>query len=224
MTQPTFTPAPSLSQKIEALLIKRPVILQLLRFAAIGILNTAIDFIILNFFSKLLGIDEGVRLGYVNIIGFAMATIQSYIWNRYWAFDTSNQIGVLKNFIRLVLVGGLGFAAFVLVLLGAGKGAFPGYYLIVLIGLIIAQGFLWYNFKLHEAPDQAHSSHSTQFIAFLIVSVVGLLINSGIVALVSGRLPEEISTDLVKNVAKVVATAFSLVWNFIGYKLIVFKK
>jgi putative flippase GtrA len=221
-SQDTSVASVTFSKKIENVLTQRPVILQLCRFVAIGLLNTGLDFIILNFFSKLLGIDHGVRLGYVNVIGFSLATIQSYIWNRYWAFDTSNQVGVLKNFVRLILVGGLGVAAFALVFFGVATKAVPGFYLISFVLMIIGQVALWFNFKLNSGSDK--SSHSTQFIAFLIVSIVGLLINSGLITLVSSHLPESVSAELVKNIAKVVATAVSLIWNFIGYKLIVFKK
>jgi putative flippase GtrA len=68
----------------------------------------------------------------------------------------------------------------------------------------------------------------TEFAAFLAVSVVGLLINSGIVALASyylaPSLSDTVNPDTIKNLAKAMATGVSLVWNFLGYKLLVFKR
>jgi putative flippase GtrA len=211
--------------KIESLLIRRPVILQLLKFVAIGVLNTAIDFIILNFFSKFFGINEGIKLGYLNAFSFFVATIQSYIWNRYWAFEGAVDTGIFRNFIRLVLVGGLGFIAFAAVIVGAGLEFAAGYYLIVLIIFIIGEMLLWKVFRLKQGVSNA-GSHSVQFAAFIIVSGIGLLINSSLVSLISRSFPEIVglNPDLVKNIAKIFATGVSLVWNFIGYKLLVFKK
>src|SRR5437868_413573 len=99
---------PTIGLKIESLLSRYPVILQLCRFVAIGVLNYAIDSIIFNFISKFTGVQAGATLGFVNIPGFVVAVIQSYVWNHYWAFGEQSQ-GLLKNFIRLVLVGLLGF-------------------------------------------------------------------------------------------------------------------
>jgi len=213
--------------KIEQLINQRPVILQLLRFVAIGILNTSLDFIIFNLLSKSMHIDAGTRLGYINVVGFACATIQSYIWNRYWAFSGATG-GIYKNFVRLVLVGGLGAAAFAAVIIGSSLEAMPFFYGIILLGLIIAEIILWKTFKLASEGGQVDQTHTgtSQFITFVVVSIIGLLINSGLVVVLSTALVNVagLPTDLVKNVAKALATGVSLIWNFLGYKLIVFKK
>ncbi len=199
--------------------------MQLLRFAAIGALNTALDFIILNYVTKSLDVNSGVSLGLLNVISFTAALVQSYFWNRAWAF--SEGIGTLfQNFYRLVLVGGLGFGAFLAVVLGAAYGANPIYFLLVFIAFLISEIALWILFGLTSRQAGPHIGH--QFAIFLIVSLVGLLINSLIVALASNLLAPSLGThvnsDTVKNIAKVLATCVSLIWNFIGYKLFVFKK
>ena len=64
------------------------------------------------------------------------------------------------------------------------------------------------------------------FPKFLAVSVTGLLINSGIIILgtnFSGILGD-FSAVTVLNISKVVATGVVLMWNFIGYKFLVFRK
>src|SRR5580765_5827519 len=104
---------------LQQTLARKPIIYQILRFAAIGILNTALDFIILNFVSKTLGIESGLRLGTINVIGFSAAMVQSYFWNRYWAFSQNETADVMKNFWRLLSVGGIGIVGFVAVLVGA---------------------------------------------------------------------------------------------------------
>ncbi len=220
------TATPSWTQALERPLVQRPVILQLLRFVAIGVINTALDFLILNFLSKTLHINAGARLGTVNVIGFSAATVQSYLWNRYWAFSDERTVNVMKNFWRLVVIGGIGFLTFVAVVVGA-KLSEPPYFYLVLLGLFIAaEAGAWFGFGIGR-NDQS-TDHSQRFVLFLAVSIVGLIINSVLLSLASRPLTVlplfQANPDLVKNAAKLIATVFSLVWNFIGYKLLVFKR
>ncbi len=212
-------------KQIEALLIKRPVILQLLRFVAIGVLNYTIDAIVFNFVSKYFGITEGSKLGLANIPGFIIAVLQSYLWNRYWAFG-ADMVTVLRNFVRLVLVGVLGVIGFVLVLAGAQNGFPAMYYLLIFALFFTFESILWLAFDLaHQMKGQVIETH---FVSFFVVSIIGLLINIFIVSVASTYLNDHQGTltnpDLIKNAAKIIATAVSLVWNFLGYKLLVFKK
>jgi putative flippase GtrA len=214
-----------LIDSINDLLQKRPVILQLLRFAAIGAINTALDFIILNFITTYLGIDKGTSLGLLNAIGFIAAVIQSYFWNKAWAFAESKQVSLFQNAFRLIMVGGLGFVAFVAVLLGSGYEASSIFYLLVLAAFLISELVLWIGFKL--SLDRSQNAGS-QFVTFIIISLIGLLINSLIIVLasnvISPYLESSIAPGIIKNVAKIIATGVSLIWNFVGYKLFVFKK
>ncbi len=220
-SQPPLPQIGGLGGEITGVLKKYPVILQLLRFGAIGVLNTALDFLILNLTSKSLGISSGLRLGQINVIGFALATVQSYFWNRSWAFSAEQGLTLLKNFIRLVLVGLLGFLAMVLVLIGAKISAQAVFYFILLVVYILAEAALWKSFGLGK-PEGGNSGR--QFAVFLAVSVVGLLINSALVWLITSNFALVDNADLNKNAAKIVATGASLVWNFVGYKIFVFKK
>ena len=216
----------SIINKLETLLAKYPVVMQLCRFVAIGVLNYALDTIIFNFVSKLTGVQAGTSLGVVNIPGFVAAVIQSYVWNHYWTFGEQQAQKLLKNFFRLVLVGLLGFLALVLILLGAKVSAPSSFYLIILGVFILAEIILWASFGLRRDVHAAFSEK--EFVSFIVISVIGLLINSLLLALLSGKLAiffhGQISADLVKNIAKIFATVVSLAWNFIGYKLFVFKK
>lgn len=211
----------TLSGKINDFLSKKPVIMQLLRFAAIGVLNTALDFLVLNFISRTLGITSGFKLGQINVIGFALAVVQSYMWNRYWAFSGNEQgVTLVRNFVRLVLVGLLGAIALALVLLGASA---PSSYFLIILGIyLISEVVLWRAFGLSK--NAADESHRQQFLGFILVSVVGLIVNSVLLGTVSERFTVVQNAELNKNMAKILATGASLVWNFIGYKIFVFKK
>ncbi|MEZ4180218.1 MAG: GtrA family protein [Candidatus Doudnabacteria bacterium] len=213
--------------KLSQILHDKPVILQILKFAAIGTLNTALDFIILNYLTKQLGITEGYTLGVINIAGFGAAIIQSYLWNKAWAFAAGNA-SPFQNAFRLACVGAVGFFSFLAVVIGAANKVSPNFYLLLLIILLVAQLITWYGFHL-KLTQENNENAGKQFFEFVIVSVVGLIINSSIVAVVSWFLADPLTTlinneDLIKNLAKAMATGVSLIWNFIAYKLLVFKK
>lgn len=215
----------SLNDRITAVLRSRPVIVQLLRFAAIGSLNTALDFVILNFVTKSFDVTSGVTLGMLNVISFSAAIIQSYIWNRAWTFAESSGASVFQNAVRLIMVGGLGFLAFASVVIGAAYDASSLYFLMVLGAFVIVEVILWYAFGLKFGGQQGAG---VQFASFLIVSLIGLAINSFIVVIatqvITPGLESTANADTIKNIAKILATAFSLIWNFVAYKLIVFKR
>ncbi len=133
---------------------------QFLRFVLVGLLNTGIDFLILNLLSKVTGITSGNALIPINMLSFTIATTNSYFLNKRWSFRDGNQLN-------------------------------PG----------------------------------KKFVMFLLVSLVGVTINTTIIRLITNLDPMfGLSSQLWLNVAKVGATGISLFWNFIGYKLFVFKK
>ena len=74
----------------------------------IGILNTAIDFGVLNFLMGIFGITSGVFYSIFKGISFSTATINSYFWNKFWAFgqkETSPGIKEFSKFASIALFG-----------------------------------------------------------------------------------------------------------------------
>lgn len=212
--------------QLERILQKYPILLQLMRFVAIGLINTALDFAVLNIVSKTLGISSGLKLGGVNTIGFILAVIQSYYWNKYWTFSVQDTVSVLKNAVRLILVGLLGVGVLGAVIVGSKYGVNTSFYLAVLAALIIGEIAIWFSQGIGSNVQAANAP--VQFASFIFVSVIGLVINGVLVGYLSVPLSGiaffAANPDLTKNAAKVLATVVSLVWNFIGYKLLVFKK
>ncbi len=130
---------------------------QIAKFGLVGVLNTVIDFGILNLLITLTGIQAGLGIVPLNLTSFTLATVNSYFWSKYWVFG------------------------------GAKK---------------------------------------SKFITFLIVSVLGIVLNTAVVFVLTTFVPApgQMSPTVWANVAKIIATFVSLVWNFLGYKLIVFKR
>ena len=142
---------------------------QIAKFGVVGIINTGIDFAVLNILIHTTGIYSGVWLLVFNTISFGIAVINSYFMNKYWAFGTggSVQTAEVSKFITVSLIG-LALNTLVVYVLG------------------------------------------TFFILSFRLSVLAPF--------------TELAAGLWANLAKLAATAISLVWNFIGYKLFVFKK
>lgn len=136
---------------------KIAIIWQLAKFAFVGVLNTAIDFGILNLLMALAGVTSGVGIILMNATSFSTAVVNSYFWNRGWVFSASKR---------------------------------------------------------------------NNFIIFVAVTLIGLSINTGVVYVLTTFVPPILVKSATQwaNLAKILATGLSLIWNFAGYKLVVFKK
>jgi putative flippase GtrA len=135
------------------------IIWQIAKFLEVGILNTLMDFGILNLLIWLTGFTGGFGIAPLNTFSFLCATSNSYFWNKFWTFGGEKKV--------------------------SGK----------------------------------------EFLQFLAVSIVGVGLNTGIVvAGTSLLLPwAGISAGGWANLMKFFATFAAMGWNFLGYKLIVFK-
>lgn len=216
------TPTSNFSQKITGLLERNPVVYQFMRFACIGFLNTGLNFLILNALSKALNISQGWNLGKVAIVAFTAAVVQSYLWNRTWTFGSEQGVSLWNNVVRLFTVGLLGAFAVITVFVASAPGiAAPYWFYIIILGVyLLLETVLWRHFGFHIS-DWNHEGHS--FVIFFIVTLIGLGINGSLVSVVSTHL-HITNSDLDKNIAAALATGVSLFWNFVGYKVVVFKK
>jgi len=136
-----------------------PIFRQLGRFAVVGVLNTVLDFAILNTLITITGVTEGSTASLFKGIAFLVAVINSYYWNKYWTFEFREKVN--KEFLQFFLVSAIGF--------GLNVGAFS-----------------------------------------LIVNTVGPV--------------GSVAPEAWVNVGALAGTLTGLVWNFIGYKFIVFRK
>lgn len=84
---------------------------QFSKFVAVGFLNTAIDFGILNLLSLATGITGGLQVGGVNIPGFSVAVVNGYLWNQLWVFRARSEgEGLFHDFPKFLAVTIVGLA------------------------------------------------------------------------------------------------------------------
>jgi len=136
------------------------------------------------------------------------------------------KIGILWQFGKFATVGFLntsidfGILNFLIAATGVSKGLAIIPMNATSFSIALVNSFFWNREWVFPDRKQAN------FITFVAVTLIGLLINSGIVYLLTTHVnPIFVSSDKIwANLAKVLATMFSLFWNFAGYKMIVFKK
>ena len=136
---------------------KLAILWQLSKFGLVGVLNTAIDFGILNYLSTYTGVTGGLQLIPIKAVSFSVALANSYWWNKNWVFEGKKKANPLT---------------------------------------------------------------------FVVVSTIGISVNVGTVYILTTLIPAPagVSAKLWLNIANIGATFLSLVWNFLGYRLVVFKK
>lgn len=85
---------------------KFPFFNQFGKFVAVGFLNTAIDFSILNLISSETGITSGLTIGWINMPGFLVATVNGYLWNKLWVFSIGDkkENNIFANFPKFLAV------------------------------------------------------------------------------------------------------------------------
>ena len=85
-----------------------PVFRQFGKFAVVGITNFSVDIGILNFLLALSNTTGGVSYGGYKAISVAIATVCSYIFNKYWSFDAGNTHGGAVEFSKFVTIAVIG--------------------------------------------------------------------------------------------------------------------
>ncbi len=137
---------------------------------------------------------------------------------------------IIRQFSKFLLVGGINTAIdltlFNILIFTTGITSGGGLFVINLMSFSVAVVNSYFMNKHWTFQDLKKEGEDTKFIQFLTVSFLGAGINSGIVTLFTTLLTPMfgLSPQLWANVGKLLATGASLVWNFIGYKLFVFKR
>lgn len=101
--------------------VRKGLNMKVVRFGAVGVVNTLIDFAVLNLLLALFGVTGGWPLVLCNAVAFLGASLNSYFLNKRWTFAQKGSASLRQYAVFLVLaVGGLAINSVVLYLLVTG--------------------------------------------------------------------------------------------------------
>ncbi|MFC1700542.1 GtrA family protein [Patescibacteria group bacterium] len=145
----------------------------------------------------------------------------------YVSYLISRKIPVFYQIAKFALIGfsnaAIDFGVLNLLMWQTGiyKGGFIIVFNVVAFIVAVINSYSWNKVWTFQSKG---GNVKSEFIQFITIAVIGSAINTSIVYGVSTFVPPIFSPELWVNFAKVLATFFSMVWNFVGYKFIVFKK
>lgn len=175
--------------------ITRKLGIQITKFIIVGIINTGIDLAVLNF---IIAVTHKGRHGFYfslfKFISFTASTINSYFMHKYWTFA------------------------------GTGSAQAPRATLATRATLA-ARATLGTRMATATSILKTSRAKAGQAAQFFSISLVGLVINVSIASLVVNYVHHAAYLDpFWPTVSALCGTSIGLIWNFIGYKLIVFSK
>ncbi len=143
----------------------------------------------------------------------------------------------IKQFIKFALIGVMNTGVDLVILnaetLMTGIKEGSGYAIQKGLSFLVAVTFSYFFNKYWAFQDKSNEDEGKKFSQFLFVSIIGMLINVSVATLtitylkvpINDILHLSILTDQMwVNLGALTGTAIGLFWNFIGYKLWVFKK
>lgn len=89
-------------------IVKNKWFMQFGKFFIVGILNTGLDFAVLNFLMWITQTYKGEPIIIFGTISFAVAVTNSYFLNKYWTFGDSNNSQAPQQFIKFLSVAVVG--------------------------------------------------------------------------------------------------------------------
>jgi putative flippase GtrA len=121
-----------------------PVLHQALRFAAVGVANTLVAYLVLR------GLHDGAGVGIpiASAIGYAVGVMQSFVLNRRWTFAATAAApgGQALRFIGVNIVCGLLFSAVVTMIeprVGMALATIIGVGFTTVIGFVLNRSFVF---------------------------------------------------------------------------------
>lgn len=141
----------------------------------------------------------------------------------------NEKISFALQVAKFVAVGGfntlLDWSVLAILIYFTGFDSGLYYFLFKSVSFVVANfaSYFWNKFWVFQVEKK---SDSKEFFSFISVSVIGLLLNASIALVVveSFQWVSVVNSKQLAIIGAGIATIISLVWNFFGYKILVFKK
>ncbi len=161
----------------------------------------------------------GVFIGFTLIAPIALFTLSllGRIVPVLYQFGKFAAVGVLNTFVDIGVLN--------LEILALGTPAAWPYRIMKAISFLAAttNSFLWNKFWTFDSREPASMNQTVKFYG---VAVVGFLLNVGTASYVFTNIirPVAITPNLWANIGAVAGVAAAFIWDFLGYKFLVFRK
>jgi putative flippase GtrA len=183
--------------------------------------------IIAVFLSFVLGVNNFslFPIWFLFIIFPILAIIANFV-----AYFIGKKIPVIFQLAKYFTVGiantvvDLGILSLLILISGIAQGVAYSIFKGISFVIAVVHSYFWNKHWTFGAVKATKTKQ--EFSQFFIVSVVGFAINVGIASLVVNIIGPRfgISNELWATIGAAIGSVIGLVWNFIGYKLIVFKE
>ena len=155
-----------------------------------------------------------------SFLGFLGISIASLIGKKFLAIFQAAKfflVGTLNTFVDL------GVLNFFIWLTEIVKGPFYAVFKAISFLAAVTNSYFWnkyWTFEKREKPKKE------EFLKFLVITTIGLLINVGIASFVVNIIGPQwgITAKIWASLGAIIAAFFAFLWNFLGSKFIVFKK
>ena len=172
-----------------------------------------------------LGLTITVPLALASVVAFsiiapcalAVLKLLSRKWKVFEQFGKFAAVGTLNTLLDLGVLNGLMLAT------GAVGGiAFSGFKAISFL-VATTNSYFWNKFWTFQSSVPVTLK---EYLTFALFTLCGALINVGVASSIVNGIgtPDGMSDTLWANIGALIAVAASFLWNFVSYRLIVFKR
>jgi putative flippase GtrA len=134
-----------------------------------------------------------------------------------WKIVRYGLVGVLNTFLSL------GIFNFLLWISGVTQGTKITLFSIITFAIVVTNSFFWNKFLVFKSKEV---SHHREYVMFFVVSSCVSLVNVGVITFLVNIVgaPREVSPTLWANLAVLTTIPISVLGNFFGYKIFVFRQ
>lgn len=161
-------------------------------------------------------IGISVSLGVLTMVGLFMMNFLKKWVRMMWQAGKFIVVGGLNTFLDFAVLNSLIIAT------GTSSGKTLLVFKALAFIVAVVNSYFWNKYWTFEFKQKKRG----EVIEFFVISVIGLAINVGVTSLVVNVVGPQLGlTSIVwANIGALAATFAALLWNFVGYKVLVFRE